>query len=622
MNKLARAGGTVRWIGLGAAAVALVGSIILMAGVAAVRLAHHVAGLLQIAGIAVVGGLVVGVVGARLSRRVRRHTVLELALTTLPPENAGDNPLAPLTGGGSLTLRDTIETLEKAAADKRVDGLLLHATFSQGGMAQLQELRDAIIAFRAAGKFATAFNDDFTNASYYLASACDQVLLQPGSSVFFTGLGRDVNFLRGALDKLDIQFQAEGRWEYKNAANQLLETAFTPAHREATTRLMEATFDQLVDGVAEQRHLDPSAVRAAAEVAPLLGQEVVDRGFVDAFAYRDQAIARAKESAGGGAGRLMLLSAYKRRARRIRGKGKPVTVGLVTATGLMVSRRDESPVPGVPLMEADKISEAIRKASNDKRVKAIVLRVDSGGGSAIASETIWRETVRAREAGKPFVVSMGNAAASGGYYIASAADRIVAQPGTVTGSIGAISGKPVIGRAKHRLGINVEAVQTSANALFASLNRPFSESELERFRASLDDAYDLFTSRVADGRRLDPEHVQAVARGRVWIASDAKERGLVDELGGLRTATRIAGDLAGFDAGAAVRIKTFPKKASALGRVRGGKPHSSDDERAQATLATLLALLAPLADGLRQLGLAGDRGALHCGLDERDWMVR
>jgi len=622
MNKLARTGGTIRWIGLGAAVLALVGGVALMAGVAAVRLAHHVAGLLEGAGLVLVGGLVIAVVGARLFRRLPRHTVLELSLTKLPAETANANPLAELTGGSSLTLRDTVETLQKAAADKRIDGLLLHANIAEGGMAQLQELRDAIIAFRSAGKFAVAYSDAYNNASYYLATACDDVLLQPGSEVSFAGLGRDVNFLKGALDKLDVVMQFEGRWEYKNAANQVLETHFTGPHREALARLMDVTFEQLVAGVADGRSLDVETVRALADRGPLIDAEPLDAHLVDALAYRDEAVDRAK-AAGGGEGRLMLLETYKKRRRRAPGNGRAVTLALITATGGIVSRREGvDPINGVSPMEADKVSEALRKATADKKVKAIVLRVDSPGGSAVASETIWRETVRAKAAGKPVVVSMGNVAASGGYYISAAADRIVAQPGTVTGSIGVISGKPIIGAAKQRLGINVEELHTSTNALMNSINRPFSDSELERFRAGLDHVYTLFTSRVADGRTLELADVQTVARGRVWIASDAKEHGLVDELGGLTTATRIAKEIAGADAGAPTRLKTFPKKQSSLDRLRGAKAHSSDDERAASTLAALLALVAPLTDAARRVGVLGDRGALHCGLDDHDWMVR
>ena len=621
MNKLARSGSSVRTFGLVVAALALLGGLDLALHIAAVRLAHHVTALAEVAGIVIGGGLVVAIVGNRLRRRIRRHTVLELELAKLPPETADANPLAGLTGSTPLTLRETIEALERAAGDRRVDGLLLHANFSDGGMAQLQELRDGLAAFRAAGKFAIAYSDNYTNASYYLATACDRVLLQHGGGLDFAGLGRDVNFIKGALDKLGVEVQSEGRWEYKNAANQVIETHFTGPHREALARLMDVTFDQLVAGVAEGRPLTAEEVRAAADRGPFVDGEALAGALVDALVYRDEAVEEAQETARTGRGRLLLFTDYKKRAGRTRGKGRPVTLGLITATGGIVSRKGGvNPLAGPSTIEADKVSAAIRKATADKRVKAIVLRVDSPGGSAIASETIWRETVRARAAGKPVVVSMGNVAASGGYYISAHADRIVAQPGTVTGSIGVIGGKPLIGAAKQRMGINVEELHTSAHAGMYSVNREFSAGEWERFRTSLDAVYDDFTRRVAEGRKLPLETVQAVARGRVWIGTDAKERGLVDELGGLNTATRVAKEAAGLDAAAPVRIKTFPKKASILERVKGGQPHPSGETAR--TIAALVALAAPAVDAARQLGLFGDGGTLHCGLQERDWMVR
>ncbi len=246
-----------------------------------------------------------------------------------------------------------------------------------------------------------------------------------------------------------------------------------------------------------------------------------------------------------------------------------------------------------------------------------MLRVDSPGGSAIASETIWREVLNAKAKGKPVVVSMGNVAASGGYYISAGADRIVAQPGTVTGSIGVISGKPILAKAKRKIGINVEELKTSANAGLYSVNRPFSVSEKARFEAQLDDIYDTFTGRVAEGRGLTREQVHQVARGRVWTGADALERGLVDELGGLTAAIRLAKQVAGVAPDAKVKLVSFPKKQSALARLRTPKRESSDD------IDTLLALAAALAPHARELtGLLSPPDVLDCGLTEADWLHR
>ena len=241
------------------------------------------------------------------------------------------------------------------------------------------------------------------------------------------------------------------------------------------------------------------------------------------------------------------------------------------------------------------------------------------GGSAIASEAIWHETVVAKEKNKPVVVSMGNVAASGGYYISAAADRIVAQPGTITGSIGVISGKPLAGKAKRKMGINSEELKTSANAAMDSVNRPYAPGELKRFQAGLDEIYETFTSRVAQGRDMTPDQVHEVARGRVWTGEDAHAHGLVDELGGIATAVRLAKELAGGKADAPVKLVPFPKKPSPLARLRAPKRDSSDD------MAALLSLLTTVAQPVRQLaadlGLV-DRGALHCGLSDDDWLIR
>jgi protease IV len=355
-------------------------------------------------------------------------------------------------------------------------------------------------------------------------------------------------------------------------------------------------------------------VRALIDRGPFLSAEAEKEGLIDGVRYRDQAIERAKELAGPKAS-LLRLAAYKRRARRAPGKGRPATLAVITATGGIIQRKSGSgpdPIGGRNPMEADKVSEAIRKAVKDKRVKAIVLRVDSPGGSAIASETIWRETTLAREKKKPVIVSMGNVAASGGYYISTHADRIVAHPGTITGSIGVISAKPIVAKAKRKLGVHPEELKTSANAAMYSPNRPFNESEVKRFQAGLDGVYDTFTGHVMDGRGLTPEQVDTVARGRVWTGEDAHDLGLVDELGGFTTAIKLAKQVAGVKPDAPVKLLPFPKKASPLSQLREQPRQSSDD------VGALLALVRRIA---ARAGLV-DPGTLHSGLDEDDWLFR
>jgi protease-4 len=296
-------------------------------------------------------------------------------------------------------------------------------------------------------------------------------------------------------------------------------------------------------------------------------------------------------------------------------------VAIVTATGQIVRRRTgPNPLTGLDQIQADRTAEAIRQAAADRKVRAIVMRVDSPGGSAVASDTIWRQTVLAREEGKPLVVSMGNVAGSGGYYISAAADRIVAQPGTVTGSIGVIAGKPVLARAKEQIGVSVDEAHTSRNALMWSLNHAFDDSEQERFSKTLDVIYDTFVSRVAEGRSLPNERVQEVARGRVWTGEDARAVGLVDTLGGFPAALAAARELAGIEPGAPLRTKSFPKRVSPLAALRGTKGESSDDLRGR--LTGVLDSLGSLGQLAGELGLSDPRGELHMQAEPRSWLIR
>lgn len=591
--------------------LALAGAVLLGLGALVRELVDHPMTSLRIIGIVVVAAFVLAAVAARLARRLPATTVIELDLATLPSETP-DTSLASLLAPKKPTMREAIDALGRAAADKRVAGVLVHATFSSAGMAQVQELRDALAAVRAAGKFIVTYSDAYGNTSYYLATVADEVLLQPGGEVALLGLAITPNFIKGALDKLGVDVQAEGRWEYKSAADQATRTRMSRPFREMNQRLIDSLFGQIVAGVALRTGRSEKDVRALIDRGPFLANEALDEGLVDALHYRDQAIERAKELAGKKAV-LLGLGGYRRRSRRA-GKGRPAMIAVVTATGGIISRKSDgaNPISGRHPMEADKVSEAIRKAVKDKRVKAIVLRVDSPGGSAIASETIWRETAVAKEKKKPIVVSMGNVAASGGYYIATAADRIVAHPGTITGSIGVISGKPVLAKAKRKVGIHAEELKSSTNAAMNSVNRPFNATELERFKGMLDDVYDTFTTRVMEGRGLTAAQVDKVARGRVWTGEDALGLGLVDELGGFATAIKLAKQVAGVKPDAPVKLLPFPKKQSALSQLREPRRSGSDD------ISALLGMLRGVLDRSHVL----ERGAFHSGLADDDWQFR
>ncbi len=325
---------------------------------------------------------------------------------------------------------------------------------------------------------------------------------------------------------------------------------------------------------------------------------------VDGIAYRDEVFALVQEEIGQEPDYLY-MPVYLERAGRSDTKGK--TIGLVYAVGTVVRGDSEyDPLSGSFIMGSDSVSAALRSAIDDPKVEAIILRVDSGGGSYVASDTIWRETVRAREAGKPLVISMGNVAASGGYFVAMSADKIVAQPGTITGSIGVLGGKMNTSAFWERLGITFDEVHTSENSLLYSTSRGYTESEYALFQGWLDRVYSDFTQRVSQGRGIPIEGVREIAKGRVWSGRDALELGLVDDLGGLDRALELAQEAAGITADEAVRVKVFPKKKTRLEAFLDDGPSSSHEQVFQA-LGSVFVKIRPVVKAAETLGILDDR---------------
>jgi protease-4 len=501
--------------------------------------------------------------------------VLEFDLRSVPPETTGFDPLAIITGGGrAMALRDAVAAIHRAAEDPRVAGLIARVQLAASPPAAVQELREAIAAFSAV-KPSLAWAETYPGTlSYYLASAFDEVWMQPSGSVGLIGFASNATFLRDALEKVGIEAQIVARGEYKSAANLFTEDGFTDAHREAVTRMLESVQEQVWQAVADSRKIDPHALDALADRGPLLRDDATASGLVDRIGFRDEAYARMAERVGvedvsdedtpprlylaryAGASRARLTPPMP----SVPGRRPKPTFAVVTIHGTIVNGRGgPNFLPlGTPSAGADTIAAALREAAADDSVSAIVLRVDSPGGSVTASETIWREVKRARERGKPVVASMGAVAASGGYYASMGADAIVANPGTITGSIGVISGKLVVRHLKDRLGVGSDAVRTNANADAWSIDAPFTQQQRAHRETEVDLLYTDFVERVAEGRNLSTEAVDVVARGRVWTGADALERGLVDELGGFRTAVRRAKVLAGLDEDAEVRIVGYP----------------------------------------------------------------
>ncbi|MCW2236450.1 signal peptide peptidase SppA [Azospirillum canadense] len=512
--------------------------------------------------------------------------------------------------GHETTLREVLDTLERGRTDPRVKGLLAHFGGDGIGFAQAQELRGAIERFRASGRFAIAFAEAYGdsgsgNRSYLLASAFDEVWLQPLGLLSLTGLSAQVPFARGALDKLDVQAQLMQREEFKSFADTFTKTDFTPAHREMVEALLGDLTNQVVDGVAKSRRLAPAAVRAAMDKAPLLDKEALDAKLVDKLGYADEAKEVALRRADAPADSdTVSPKEYLAVAGPANGSGP--TIAMIHAAGTITSGKSDKPGVGEVTAGAETIVQAIEDAAEDSAVKAILFRIDSGGGGVTASETIRRALTKARESGKPVIASMGDTAASGGYWIALAADRIVASPGTITGSIGVVAGKMSLNGLSERLGVHWGVVDTGRNAGMWSPLRPFSPSEEERLTAIIDASYATFLGRVAEARHMTPEQARAAAKGRVWSGAQARELGLVDDLGGVDAALRLAKQAAKLDPDAAVTLKAYPKPKSLLQEIRdlaSGKGDLVETAALLAELRPVLGQLSPLVQAARSGGV-------------------
>jgi protease IV len=562
--------------------------------------------------LAVAGLVALAMLGAASKPSLPSKLVLELELDEALPEYTPQGSLS-LLGEDKQTVRDVVDALERAGEDERVHSLVARVTSTPGSFAATQEVREAILAFRAQGKKAIAYTDSFGEVaggtgSYYLASAFDEVYVQPSGDVAVTGLATESPFIRGALDKLGARPQFGTRYEYKNAPNTYTEQTFTAPHREAMERLMEGLFSQIVRGIAEGRELDEAAVRAAIDEAPLSGPRALELKLVDGLLYRDEVYAQVKEAAGKGA-RLLYLHKYLQRAGRPHAEGKDKIALVYGVGGVMRGRSEVNPLSGESSLGAESVAAALRKATEDDDVKAIVFRVDSPGGSYVASDTVRREVQRAREKGKPVVASMGGLAASGGYFVSMEADKIVAQPGTITGSIGVFSGKMVTAAFWERLGVNFETIALGRNAAMYGSDAEFTPEQLAKQDEFLDRVYEDFTQKAAAGRNLPVEKLRELAKGRVWTGEDAKERGLVDELGGLSKALALAKEAAQLPADAKVKVELYPRKrspAEVLGELLGERSGDNSEDSAS-TAVRLVEPLTPLLEQAQAIHRAGVR---------------
>lgn len=483
----------------------------------------------------------------------------------------GEIPDAPPVGGFFLEPEDFpavvteyAAAIRKAATDDRIDGIYLRVDEPSAGYAGLQEIRASLEAFRNAGKPCIAYAETFSMGSYYLASACDQVVLAPSGVSMVTGVSATVTYYAGAMEKLGVRAEMEHVGDFKSAVEPFERTGPSEAASEAMDLLLDGLWGRMVDDIARGRGRTTADVQGWVDRPALAPEAALALGMVDALAFPDVVRAHAHDVVEDGW--LEKLAAAESRDEaddapgftkfseylkgvRAEQRGRDSVVAVVHADGPIVSGEAEGGLFGESSLADRTFAKWMRAARVDDDVKAVVLRVNSPGGSGLASDMMWREIVRTQEAGKPVVVSMGNYAASGGYFIAAPADWIVASPVTITGSIGVFGGKMNLAGTYEKLGLSTHTYERGAEADLFSPTASFSEGGRSAYRAFLAEFYEVFLGKVASGRDLDRDAVHAVAQGRVWTGEQALERRLVDELGGMDVALAKAAELASLEAG-------------------------------------------------------------------------
>ena len=455
------------------------------------------------------------------------------------------------------TTRSVVDALRKAKVDRRITGVVIRPTGTAALWGKVQEVRDAILDFKTSGKPIVAFLEFGGDQEFYLASATDRIFLVPTASLDLTGLASYELFLRGTLDQIGIYPDALHIGAYKTAANTFTERTFTPEHREMSESLNRDLFEQLVRGLAEGRHKTEEEIRQLIDQGPFLADEAMRAGLVDDLVYEDQLAERIKS--GEERPRYLEQRQYRQVSPTSLGLNRGPRMAVIYAVGVITTGQSSNDGLAGQVVGSDTIVEYLRKAREDGNIRAIVLRIDSPGGSAIASDIIWREVMLTREV-KPVIASMADVAASGGYYIAMPAHAIVAEPATLTGSIGVVMMKYVIEGTLDKLGINMEPVSEGRYATIYSPIRPFTPEERAKVAAQMQATYDTFVEKAAAGRNTTPERIDAVAQGRVWTGRQAREIGLVDELGGLQRALALAREHAKIEPDQEVELVIYPPR--------------------------------------------------------------
>src|SRR5882724_2676706 len=520
------------------------------------------------------------------------NSVLALRIAGTLPDYTPDDPFKRFFGGPDQTLTGLVMQFKKAKVDKRIKAIVLDVDMSGVGWAKAEELRDAIADFRTSGKPVYAYIEFGLNKEYYIATACDKIYVPPPGELFITGLAADVMFFRGSLDKLGIYPDIYQIGKYKSVGDMFTQKKMTDAHREYVNSLLDDLFNRYVAAIAQARHKTSGEARNLIDDAPYNAAKAKEVGLIDESVYHDELEKEIKDSLGYKDSDQFVpvrASEYRDVPPESLGLNKGEKVALIYATGDIGSGRSENSPSGDQSIGSDTLAKALNDAAADKSIKAIVMRVDSPGGSGLASDVIWH-AVEAANQKKPVVVSMSDVAASGGYYISASASKIVAQPSSITGSIGVVAGKPVMKGLYDWLGISNEYVLRGKQAGMFRETEKFSDSERAKFEEWIKTTYyNDFVPKVAKGRHKDPKDVDAVGQGRVWTGAQAKDRGLVDEFGGLDRAIELAKQLAKIPADKGVERVILPYPRTFLQELlSGGADYSNTKIEQQRALVAAL----------------------------------
>ena len=496
---------------------------------------------------------------------ISENTVLKITFSTPIKERTPNNPFelfdpTSIEFRKSLGLNDILKNIKKAADDDNIEGIYIEISSISAGISSIQEIRDAIVKFKESGKWVMCFSDVYSQGAYYLGSVADEIYMHPEGLMELKGLSIESMFLKGTFEKLKIEPQVLRAGKFKGAAEPFLRDHYSTENKEQLSAYANSVWDEITEDISYSRNKSIQEINADADALAVFdATAAMERGYIDELIYKDEVLRKMKNRLNidqDEAISSVLIQNYTHVPKTTTKKFSRNKVALIYAVGSIIQGRG-----GDEIIGSVTISNAIKKARQDDNVKAIVMRVNSGGGDGIASDVIWREVMLARNE-KPFVISMGDLAASGGYWISCAADKIIADPTTLTGSIGVFAMIPNMkAMFNEHLGVTFDRVETNENASFMSITEPMTDFQISIIENEIDKFYNIFLDRVANGRGMTTEEVHEIAQGRIWSGVDALEIGLIDEFGGVNDAIEIAADMAELDD---YRIQSLPEQKDPL----------------------------------------------------------